>query len=458
MGKDGIMKNITASQEPAAPGPVNRTAAARVTRRGVLMIILVYLALAVTMFHRSSSGTIQEVISSEFRLGATQFSSYSSMYFWPYVIMQFPIGSLVDILGVRKTLSAALIVCAAGTLVFASGTSFAAICIGRAIIGIGVSAGMISSIKITSSWFRETSVMTAVSFGNIISSAGNIAAQTPLAVAIGVFTWRYTFAAVAVSSALLALLIFTLLRNDPSECGLPGIRELYGEQPLKQPRAERICLPDVLKSIFTNRYTWPLIILMPLQMGITNLLGTWGIPYLRDVFGYTTIQASSFTAYMTVGTLAGGFIFPMLSDRIRSRKKPLIFQAAVCASTWFLFAFGHRLLETRWVLVCVMLLAGTSNSMIGLLLALVREVNDPRFVGISIGATNTIGMSAAAALPIVIGALIDKYRFIGLTGISLYKKVFLLPCLLGILGLIICCTLKETRCRYLISSKGGQDI
>ncbi len=451
------MKNITASQEPQVTGPVNQKIAADVTRRGVLMTILVYLALAVTMFHRSSSGTIQEVISSEFGLSATQFSAYSSMYFWPYVVMQFPIGSLVDILGVRKTLTAALFISAVGTLVFASGTSFAAICIGRAVIGIGVSSGMISSIKITSSWFRETSVMTAVSFGNIISSGGNIAAQTPLAIAIGVFTWRYTFVAVAVSNAVLAVLIFILLRNEPTDCGLPSIRELYGKLPQKSPEAEKISIPDVLRSIFTNKYTWPLVILMPLQMGITNLLGTWGIPYLRDVFGYTTIQASSFTAYMTVGTLAGGFIFPMLSDRIRSRKKPLIFQAAVCAATWFLLAFGHKLLETRWVLVCVMLLAGTSNSMIGLLLALVREVNDPKYVGISIGATNTIGMSAAAAMPIITGALIDKFRFKGFSGISLYRNVFLLPCLLGVLGLIICCVLKETHCRYLSNAQGRSD-
>lgn len=456
--KDSIMKNITALQQQARNEPNSTDAAKKVTQKGILMTILVYMALALTMFHRADSGTIQEVISSTFKLNATSFSTYSSMYFWPYVIMQFPIGSLVDMLGVRKMLASALLVSALGTVIFAAGDSFAAICIGRAIIGIGVSAGMVSSIKITSSWFKETSVMTATAFGNLLSSSGNIIAQTPLAIAIGIFTWRFTFIVVAVYSIILAVVIFVFLKNTPEDCSLPSISELEGKAVRKKTADEKINIADILKAIFTNKYTWPLLILMPLEMGITNLLAIWGIPYLRDVFSYSTVEAASFTAYMTIGTLAGGFLLPMISDRIRSRKIPLIFQTCVCAITWFLFAFGHSLLAVKWVLITVMFMAGTANAMVGLLLALVREVNDPKFVGISIGATNTIGMSAAAVLPIIIGVLIDKYRLASLSGILLYRKVFLVPSVLAVIGIFICCVLKETHCQYICRSDRQTNI
>ncbi len=443
------MKNSTALHQQTIKGTTNADTARKVTQKGILMTVLVYLALALTFFHRADSGTIQEVISSTFKLNATSFSTYSSMYFWPYVIMQFPIGSLVDILGVRKMIASALLVSALGTVIFATAGSFAAICVGRAIIGVGVSAGMVSSIKITSSWFRETSVMTATAFGNLLSSSGSIIAQTPLAIAIGVFTWRFTFVVVAIYSVVLAVVIFAFLKNSPADCSLPSISEIEGKSAREKRSDEKINVPDILKAIFSNKYTWPILILMTLEMGVTNLLTIWGIPYLRDVFSYTTIEASSFTSYMTLGTLAGGFLIPIISDRIRSRKIPLLFQTSVCAATWLLFAFGHSLLAVKWVLIAVMFMAGTANAMVGLLLALIREVNDPKFVGISIGATNTIGMSAAAVLPIIIGVLIDKYRLASFSGILLYRKVFLVPAVLAVIGIAICCALKETHCQYI---------
>jgi sugar phosphate permease len=79
-------------------------------------------------------------LSADLDLDATKLGLLSSTYFIAFASTQLPLGIWLDRFGPRKTEAALLLFAAAGSAVFAMANSLGGVIIGRALIGIGVSA------------------------------------------------------------------------------------------------------------------------------------------------------------------------------------------------------------------------------------------------------------------------------------------------------------------------------
>jgi sugar phosphate permease len=409
------------------------------------------LALIFVQLHRNSSGIIKSDLSAEFEMNATTFALFSSMYFYPYMTMQLPVGILSDKIGVRKTLSFCCVLMAVGTLIFASARSFGALCWGRAIIGVGVSAPMVCMNKSIPIWFGQKKAGTMFGFGNMVGIMGGILAQAPLAMVVAAFSWRLTFTALGIASFFVAFFCCVYVRNAPAETRSARTRQMETNTP--KPDGKKSIF-SVIKKIFTNRYTWPLVILMSVYMSAYILFSsTWGVPYIRDVFGYSNVEAAACMTWLMAGSCVSTFALPALSDRLRSRKKPLIGFGAFTFAIWLLVAYGESFITATRSLSVVMFLMGFTTSAMPVLFQLVREVNDPDYVGVSIGSTNTIGIGFASFMPVVAGILLDNSAAKGLTGEFLYRDAFTLIVVMTFIGLITTFFLKETHCQNLCSDE-----
>ncbi|MDO4548086.1 MAG: MFS transporter [Clostridia bacterium] len=406
-------------------------------------------------FHRSSTGVIFDELTQTFNLSSTTYGLLSSMYFYPYVVMQLPNGILADKIGARKTVAFGGLLTVIGTILFAASQNYALLCFGRVLVGMGVSTQMVCMQKLSSSWFRSSEMATISGINSTIGSLGGLISQAPLALLVSVVSWRMTFAGLAVFSAVVYVVCYLLVRDTPHDKGLPTIEELEGSISPKQNKREKTSTGRAILNVVRNRNMWPMFIIMPVCMGAyTVFSGTWGVPYLREVYGLSNVEASTLTSYLMIGMFIGSFAAGFISDRIRSRKKVIVGICALVCFEWMMLVYGTGLLMSRALLTAVIFMFGFTASAVPVSLSTCREMNDRRYVGTAVGLSNMIGMSASAIFPTVCGSLND--RFGQLTGAELYRHTFGFIAILSCIALVIAVVfLKDTKCEYIEPNMGS---
>ncbi len=77
----------------------------------------------------------------------------TSAYFLSFAAFQLPLGVLLDRYGARRVEATLLLFAAAGAFVFARAETLTGLMLGRALIGLGVSACLMAAFKAFTLWF-----------------------------------------------------------------------------------------------------------------------------------------------------------------------------------------------------------------------------------------------------------------------------------------------------------------
>jgi sugar phosphate permease len=282
------------------------------------------LAYIIVFFHRLAIGVVREDLVNAFNISGTTFANIGSTYFYAYMLMQIPSGILADSLGARKTVTLGTLLAGLGSIVFGLAPNLPMVFLGRLMVGIGVSVVFIAILKVQSQWFKESEFGTMSGITSFVGNMGGIIAQTPLALMVGYFTWRSTFAAIGIVSIFLAVLCYLVVRNTPAEMGLPTIEEIEGKTKTGQ-MMERPPLVKGLIQALTNWYTWPSFIVFTGFFGAyVTLTGTWGQSYLVEVYGLDPGVAPNYLSMAVLGMAIGSIAIGKLSDSLQKRKLPMI--------------------------------------------------------------------------------------------------------------------------------------
>lgn len=418
-----------------------------------VVLLLVGFASFFTFFHRMSASVIRADLMETFHLSATSFAVFSSACFYPYMLMQLPVGLLADRWGVRKTVSLGCLLTGLGTLLFSMAGTFRLACLGRALVGLGISTPVVCTQKTAAVWFPEQKVATAGALAGTIGNFGGLCAQTPLALLAGYLGWRASFLSAGAVTLLFALLCAVFLRNEPGETAAQKERTAgaVSGEPVRQP------LSVTLKGIFTDWKLLNLMLIMFVQMGIYQMFsGTWGISWLCEVFGCTNLEAAGFTSWMLAGMMLFYLLAPVLSDRIQKRKPLLILLSVLTLAVWLLVSYGSALLANPPVRVLLMLAMGATSSTFPLLFSLIREYCDPEYIGTAIGTCNMIGMAAGALFPVFCGKMIDRLTGSGRTGASVYGHAFTFAVILAAAALAASLLTTETDCRSIFKKSDSE--
>src|SRR5215510_7456664 len=106
--------------------------------RSGMLPVLGWLTAATFFFYawvlRVAPSVMVEELMREFAVGAAVLGNLSAAYFYGYAGMQIPVGLLLDRFGPRRLILTATVVCAGGCVLFAVGTSLAAVTAGRFLV------------------------------------------------------------------------------------------------------------------------------------------------------------------------------------------------------------------------------------------------------------------------------------------------------------------------------------
>lgn len=246
---------------------------------------------------RVATGNLQEPLTVEFNLSASQYGLFASYWLIAYALLQIPVGIALDRWGTRKIFSVSAFLCGLGTLIMAQTQSFDFLCLARFLIGAGSAAGFIGTFKISSEWFDAKRLPLLV---GLISGSGVMGASlagAPMVLLQSAIGWRAIFNGLSVIAFALSALYWIALRdkNLSSNLSLSDIKN------------------QVLKLI-SEPQVWLLgIIGFLLYTPISVLAEVWGPSFMRGVYNYTAVEAAftmSFIFYgNAVGSFLGGWVF-----------------------------------------------------------------------------------------------------------------------------------------------------
>ncbi len=410
---------------------------------------IMVLSYGLVFFHSFSMGVVKPTLISEFSLSEQTFISIGNVYFYLYLLMQIPTGILSDALGSRITAFLGTMVAALGITIFSLADSIPFLYIGRSMVGLGTAVIFVSIIKLQSNWFRESEFGTITGLTCFIGVMGGALAQTPLALMVGKIGWRMSFRLIGFVSIVIAMLIFWIVRNKPEELGLTPVNKSL-EGSTKQ------SIGDILKGVvkvFINPKTWPLFFMYAAFYGsYVVITGYYGTSFIMDVYGKSMIVATNYLIPSIVGAAVGSVFVGTISDKMRSRKVPMLAVGGLYILTWGALVFMGGGVLSEGMLSILMFMLGFGSCAYVISWPGVKEVNDPQYVGVSVAVANIGGFFGSIVIPQMTASIIAKNQGV-LSNVELYQKAFFWVFVATCIGFVASMFTKETRCENIYETK-----
>ena len=147
----------------------------------------------VSYMYRAVNAVLGPTLAAEFGLSAGGLGLLTSMYFLSFALFQLPLGLLLDRFGPRRVNATLLLVAAAGGTWFAFAHSAAEAIAARALIGLGVSGCLMSTVLAFVLWYPAERLATMNGIAFAVGALGSITVSVPLELLLRVWPWREAF-------------------------------------------------------------------------------------------------------------------------------------------------------------------------------------------------------------------------------------------------------------------------
>ncbi len=390
---------------------MNHSPAEKVLTYRWLVLCVMALAFAFVYFHRLCPAVVAVDLQKSFGASGGLMGILASAYFYPYAIMQFPAGLLSDSIGPRKTVTVFLTIAGVGSLLFGFASEIGTAVAARIIVGVGVSMVFIPAMKVFSQWFRVTEFAFVTAILNVAGGIGALSAATPLAFIAGWLGWRSGFEIIGIGTLLMAVLVWTFVRNSPQDKGWPSIAQIESSEPGSvMPRA-RLSLWEGARTVITEKYFWPLAIWFFFDCGIFFGFGAlWSGPYLMQVYGLNRAEVGSILNMIAVALIVTSPLISALSDRVfYSRKKVMILTSAILVLEFLLLTIFPAGLSEPMLYLAIFVLAACSAAIVVIAFTTAKELFPVEIAGTSTGTVNLFPFLGGGLFQPGLGWILDAY-------------------------------------------------
>ena len=399
---------------------------------------------ALLFFHRVCPAVLAPELTKTFNISGTALGVLASGYFYPYALMQVPVGMLSDTWGARKTATLFGSVGGIGVILFGLSPSFGLSVFARILVGLGVSAVFVPGMKVFAGWFRGREYGKISGFFVGSGSIGWVMGAAPLAMLVQAFDWREIMIAIGVLTIFLTVLTWFIVADTPEAKGFPALVEQRSASTVEDGPFQGI------KQVFSDRYFWSLAFWFLTRTGIIfSFFGLWAGPYVMDVYKLSPMSAGTILSIFPFAIMAGSPFLGYLSDRVLvSRKLVLIGTSVLHAACWLflLSSYSSLSVPALYVLFFVMGIAAGSPGNVGY--SNIKEVFPANIAGTSMGAVNLFAFFGGVVLQPVIGYVLDATGKIdGAYPPSAYRTAFIFFFVISLISLVSVLFSRETLSR-----------
>jgi predicted MFS family arabinose efflux permease len=250
------------------------------------------------------NAVLAPALAAEFGLSAGGLGLLSSMYFFSFALCQLPVGIAMDRFGPRKVNATLLLVAAAGGAWFAHAETAGAAMAARALIGVGVSVALMSSLTAFVLWYPagRLSTMNAIAFS--VGMIGAIVVTVPLELLLRVWPWRQAFMLIVALAVIVSVVLW--LWVPERRAARQG--KSFGEEMRE------------LGLLMTD----PAFVRLAMCLGASQcaaiaLQTLWIATWLRDVAGYTAAEVAQGLLAVNSAMIVGYLAFGRAADALQRR-------------------------------------------------------------------------------------------------------------------------------------------
>ena len=342
---------------------------------------------------RSINAVIAPDLAQEVSLDAATLGLLSSAYFFTFAVFQFPLGILLDRYGPRRTEAVLLIFAAVGSALFAISTTFNGLFIGRALIGLGVSACLMAAFKAYVMWFPKERLPFVNGCQMAAGGLGALSATLPVQVLLSLTDWRGIFIGLAVITVVSALIVLLVVPEKDE----PALGQTL--------RKQIVSFFEILRSPAFLRLA-PLTVCV--QSTFIAVQSLWSGPWLYDVAGLGRAAVAEYLFMIAASMVAGFLVLGTAAERLsRIGIKPIAVN--VFGVIMFMGVQGILVLQWQSAVLAQWMVFGFFGTTSILSYAILSQNFAKEFAGRVNAGLNLLLFTASFFVQWGIGAIIDLW-------------------------------------------------
>ncbi len=391
-------------------------------------------------------GFMTAELMSAHHISASTLGNLVAFYYYIYAPMQIPVGILMDRYGPRRLLTLATLSCSLGSFLFVYSNSILIAEIGRFLTGFGSAFAFVGALKVAVIWVPKEKFGFVSGLATTLGTVAAVFSDWVLPHLLHSLGWKEVSYWLTFIGVLLAIILFLWVKDGVSE----KKTIVKHKKSLKKDSLHFRALFKQLLAISKNPQIWLNgLIACFLYIPTSAFAELWGIPYLETVKHLSSAQASKVISMIFVGWAIGGPMIGAISDKFRSRRRPICIGMLCAAIILSGTLFYLPSLSPKTISFCFFAFGLFSSCQV-LTFAISRELSPVTASGTAVALNNMCVMLGGAALQPLIGLLLDR-NWTGhlVNGLHIYsvhnyqQSLSILPICL-FLGVLCTLFLKET--------------
>jgi ACS family hexuronate transporter-like MFS transporter len=324
------------------------------------IVALLFVATTINYVDRQVLGILAPTLSRELHWSETNYGDMVSWFSLAYALGFLVAGRLLDRIGVKRGLSAAVVTWSLASMAHALARTAVGFSIARAALGLGESAIFPGSIKSVAEWFPKRERALAAGLFNAGTNMGAIVA--PLVVPPLALYWGWQWAFIATGAlGLLWLTLWVPLYGSPETHPAVSSNE---RMLIRSDPPDQMLSSESWFGLLTCRQTWAFAVGKLLADPVWWFYLYWLPKFLDAKYGVrlSGVALPLIAVYLTadVGSVGGGWLSSALIKRgwtvNRARKTAMLAMAIVILPTAL-----APLAEHMWTAIAIVAVAAAAH-------------------------------------------------------------------------------------------------
>ncbi len=377
----------------------------------VMMIMGAFLLFV--QINRTGGAVLATALADAHGLAPATIGLVTGAMFLASAAVQLPVGLMLDRFGPRRMITSLSFLAIAGMVLFAVSTDWVGLTAARVLIGIGHGASITGVYLLVVAWTPPERVASvAATIIALSGGLGGLLSTAPLAIVLAELGFKGTFLLLAAVSALIAVLIWSFVRDRPDGAVTARPRET----PLEAVRG--------LFEVIRDRNLRPIFSMaLCFSAPFATVGGLWAGPYLRDIHGFGAATAGLILLVMVLCLNAGTFAYGPMDRIFTSRKRIVLCGVAIMTVSLLLLAAIPR--PPIYVVIALFAIFAFASPIFVTLAAHCRSFVPEHRAGRAMAVINLVGVGFIFLLQGVTGWIIDTLAPDGTPGELGYRLVFM---------------------------------
>lgn len=398
--------------------PANNMKYSRLWSPANRVLFMTWLFFGLYYVNRFNYSPMIPLVREELLISNAQAGWLMALFFIFYTVFQLPSGYMTDRIGPRKMLTCGALISASGNLIFSRGSTFAMLCMGQGVNGLGQAVGWASALKLIVNWFPRSRRATAIGFFATCVTGGSSVGIRLSGFLGDHLGWRSSFIIPPLMMAAVALIFWIVVRDYPRERGFPDFDdEIDLERNLDNGHKSRLSL------ILTNRMLWTVAFVYFCFVYVQFGCLVWIPSYLNQGYAMSVDRASTISALVLLPGAIASPLAGFLSDHyFGGKRKPLILLGMlILAGSTFLLSLGMSITIAIGLLAVVGLMIIMPDI---LLAAYPSDILSRKWAATGMGFLTTFTSTAGIITTPLSGKIVDLYNSYGAVFFSFAVMAF----------------------------------